>query len=90
MSQPHNHGTTVAFGIAAVMLLLLGLYSAAYAWRWRQVRWEVDVSAMIARPKFPTAFEDAVFVPAMWVHRQVDNTTFDRELEIEVYPDPGP
>jgi hypothetical protein len=82
MSQSKHQPTTVAIGVLAVMLLFTVLYAAVYLWRWRQVRFVMDVSrgwgsTFDLHPKFPTPLEDVVFVPAVWVHRQTDPAAFD-------------
>jgi hypothetical protein len=95
MSQSHNQATTVAIGILVVLLLLMALYVAVYLWRWREVRFVMDVSngwgsTFEVRPRFPTDWEHTVFLPALRVHERLDPAAFEHEgpLEIRTYPTP--
>lgn len=95
MSQPHNQATTIAIGIVASLLLLAALYVAVYLWRWREVRFVMDVSkgwgsSFKVSPRFPTDWEHAVFLPALWVHRRLDPAAFEHEGAFEIRASPMP
>lgn len=80
--------TKVVLGTIVMFLLLAGLYTAAYAWRWQQVRFVIDFSRgwgseWTPHPRFATRFEEVLFVPALWVHRRLDPQAFDPEGVIE-------
>jgi hypothetical protein len=93
MSQSRHQPTTVAFGIVAVMLVLVTLYAAVYLWRWRQVRFVMDVSrgwgsSFSVRPRFPTSWENRLFWPALWIHERLHPAAFNYEGPLEMSTDP--